>query len=251
MRSVWCRRPSAFRFPTHLTPTEQRWCAAEAKFGVGGVLASLPVLWVNHPARNADAAYKPLQLVTALRCGLMVPDTLVTNRPESVLRFAAGRETVTKGLASPSVFEEGEWRTMFTRRLGEADLRDLRGVETTAHQFQRRVVKAREVRLIVVGEQILAVGIDTDSARGHIDWRSDYAASRYELLDPPASVAEGVLRYCGALGLAFGAFDFVIQPDGEWIFLECDPGGQYGWLESVVSLPVTDALADLLALEPA
>ncbi|APU17586.1 ATP-grasp ribosomal peptide maturase [Actinoalloteichus fjordicus] len=247
VRSVWCRRPSAFRFSTQLSLTERHWCAEEAKFGFGGVLSSLPVLWVNHPSRNADAAYKPLQLVTALRSGLRVPDTLVTNRPESVRRFAAGGETVAKGLGPPSILEEGARRAMFTRRLDETDLRDLRGVETTAHQFQRWVVKAREARLIVVGDRLFAVGIEADSTAGHIDWRSDYPALRYVRLDPPADVVTGVIRYCAELGLAFGAFDFVIQPDGEWIFLECNSAGQYGWLESILSLPITDVLADLLA----
>lgn len=45
---------------------------------VGGVLSALPALWVNHPPRIADAAYQPLQLVHATRCGLTVPPTLIT-----------------------------------------------------------------------------------------------------------------------------------------------------------------------------
>jgi hypothetical protein len=48
-------------------------------------------------------------------------------------------------------------------------------------------------------------------------------------------------------GLSFGAFDFVITPDQKWIMLECNPTGAYGWLEEALDLPITSALADLLA----
>lgn len=44
-----------------------------------------------------------------------------------------------------------------------------------------------------------------------------------------------------------GPFDFVVRLDGTWVFLECNAGGQYGWIEDAVSAPITTALADLLA----
>ncbi len=45
----------------------------------------------------------------------------------------------------------------------------------------------------------------------------------------------------------FGAFDFVVQPDGTWRVLECNPAGQWLWLEYQAGLPIAAALADLLA----
>jgi hypothetical protein len=49
------------------------------------------------------------------------------------------------------------------------------------------------------------------------------------------------------LGLVYGAFDFVIGPDGTWIFLEVNPGGQFRFVEYRAGVPLTAALADLLA----
>jgi hypothetical protein len=48
-------------------------------------------------------------------------------------------------------------------------------------------------------------------------------------------------------GLIYGAFDFVVTFDDQWTFLECNPGGQYGWLESATDAPLTATLAELLA----
>lgn len=57
IRSIWYRSPSAFELPPALSPAERHWAAGEAKLGLGGVLSALPVLWVNHPSRVADACF--------------------------------------------------------------------------------------------------------------------------------------------------------------------------------------------------
>jgi ATP-grasp ribosomal peptide maturase len=246
LRSIWYRSPSAFRFPPEMSETERHWAMSEAKLGLGGVLTSLPVRWINPPNRDADAAYKPGQLVTAARCGLTVPDTLITNRAESVRRFAGGGATIAKALGAPAIIEEGGRKTTFTYRIDESDLTDLRGVEHTAHQFQRWVPKAFEARVIVVGDHVFAAAIHAGNAASHLDWRNDYDALRYEPITPPDYVSAGVIAYCAELGITYGAFDFVVRPDGGWVFLECNPGGQFGWIEEAISAPITETIADLL-----
>ncbi|MBK1785004.1 ATP-grasp ribosomal peptide maturase [Prauserella cavernicola] len=246
LRSIWYRSPSAFRFHAEMSPTERRWAMSEAKYSLGGILASLPVLWVNHPSRNADAAYKPVQLATAASCGLKVPKTLITNQANAVRSFAAG-PMVSKALGAAAIVEEGGRKTTFTTRVGPADLEDLRGVERTAHQFQQWVPKDVDARVIVVGEHVFAASIIAGSAESRLDWRADYGALRYELVAPPIDVVAGVRRYCAELGLVYGAFDFVVRPDGGWVFLECNAGGQYGWIEDALGAPITATLAELLA----
>ena len=246
LRSAWYRSPSAFKFPAELSPTERNWAMSETKLGLAGVLAGLPMKWINHPSRNADAAYKPIQLVTAARCGLTVADTLVTNVPDSVRDFAGEGETVAKAFGAAAIIEEGGRKTTFTYRLDESDLGDLRGIELAVHQFQRWIPKSCEARVIVVGDEVFAAGIYAETAETYLDWRNDYSALRYERLEPPADVVAGILEYCIVLGLIYGAFDFVIRPDGEWVFLECNAGGQYGWIEDAIGAPITDTLADLL-----
>ena len=62
---------------------------------------------VNHPVRHAAAGYKPVQLAAAVRCGLTVPDTLITSEAHAVREFAAPATTVTKMLGAPAITEEG------------------------------------------------------------------------------------------------------------------------------------------------
>lgn len=97
IRAIWYRRPTTFSFPDGMSGPERQHAGWEAKFGLGGVLMSLPTLHVNHPSREADACYKPFQLATAARCGLIVPETIVTNKAPALRRFidrAVGRVAV-------------------------------------------------------------------------------------------------------------------------------------------------------------
>lgn len=48
------------------------------------------------------------------------------------------------------------------------------------------------------------------------------------------------------LDLRFGALDFVVAPDGDWWFLECNPNGQWAWIEAETAMPIAAALADSL-----
>lgn len=249
LRSVWYRRPTAFSFPEGMSGPERRHAAGEAKFGLGGVLASLPVLWVNHPSREADACYKPWQLATAARCGLEVPETVVTNDPEAVRRFADrldGR-IVVKMLGSNAIFEHGGPKVCYTHPLSEDDLADLSGVNVTAHLFQERVIdKAYEVRVTAVGDALFAASIEAANRAARADWRADLSALTYRAVEVPGAVAEGIRDYLAAFGLSYGAFDFAVTREGRWIVFECNPGGQFGWIEAGTGLPITSALAGLL-----
>ena len=93
---------------------------------------------------------------------------------------------------------------------------------------------------------MLAVAIEAGSPRARLDWRADYDSLRYLPVEVPTDVEAGMLDYLRAFRLHYGAFDFVITPDDEWIMLECNPSGQWLWLHHLAGLPIPAALADLL-----
>lgn len=246
IHAVWYRSPKAYRFPPGLNTVEHEHAKVESKYGFGGVLMSLPALWINHPSRLADSAYKPYQLAVAAQHGLQVPDTLITNHPDSVEKFASEGKTVNKMLGAVSIVEGGVRKFAHTRAIDPADVADLRGVEVTAHQFQKWVQKAHEARMFVAGEHITTAAIYSHTEAAYIDWRTGYGSNTYELVEPPIEVTESVRCLMAEMGLVYGALDFVIGPDESWTFLEINAGGQYGWIEDETGAPLTDQLADLL-----
>jgi hypothetical protein len=120
------------------------------------------------------------------------------------------------------------------------------GVARTAHLFQEWVDKAYEVRLTVVGEQLFAARIDAGSSRARTDWRSDYRSLTYSLVEPPNQVTRAVHRLMFDLHLTYGALDFVVTPDGRWVFLELNPNGQWGWIQLATGQPIAAAIAERL-----
>ncbi|MGH3914279.1 MAG: ATP-grasp domain-containing protein, partial [Pseudonocardiaceae bacterium] len=212
-----------------------------------GVLMSLPVRQVNHPHKVA-AATKPWQLTKAAGCGLSVPITRITNTALAAREFVAvaGGEVVCKMFAN-RVIEDGCSKVGHTHLLTAADLADLRGLDTTAHQLQRFVDKRYDLRVVMVGERLFPVTIHPISAAARVDFRSDYRALRHAAADVPPTVENGIRSLMAELGLVFGCLDFVVDQSGEHHYLEVNPTGQFGWLESTVGVPITDALAELLA----
>ncbi|MGH3543877.1 MAG: hypothetical protein ACRDSP_12970 [Pseudonocardiaceae bacterium] len=248
--AIYYGKPTDFVMPPGLSGPELRFSRAQARVGIGGVLASLPVRWVSHPSALADAAYKPRQLAVLKHAGLAVPPTLITNDAAAVRDFAGTfGDLIVKPLAEPVVYESGGEALVYTRRIPQAQLDSLEGVESTAHLFQQWQPKRFEARVTAVGDQLFPVAIHASSEMARVDWRADYDALRYEVIEVPDHVRAGIARYLDAAGLAFSAFDFVIRPDGEWVALEANATGGWGWLAEECGLPIAAAIADALTKE--
>ncbi|MBY8887672.1 ATP-grasp ribosomal peptide maturase [Streptomyces sp. PTM05] len=241
VRSVYWRRPRPYASGTGRTA---RWCADQARHGLGGILAALPgAHYVNHPWRNHDAEHKPAQLAVATRCGLRVPPTLITNEPEQARRFVAEQGPVVYKPLWNGDFadDDGRAMTVWIEDVPE-DSADA-GVSRTAHLFQKRLDKAADVRLTAVADRLFPVRIDGSPG---IDWRRHYDSLTYRVVAAPPDVVRGVRAYLDRFGLVFGAFDFGIGLDGRWWMYECNPNGQWAWFPDDISRPVAVALADRL-----
>lgn len=244
--SVYRCSPAQFEFAPEMSGPERRFATMEAVFGFGGVLASLPCRWINHPSRVADAEYKPCQLGVAARCGFQVPRTLITNDGVTARSFIAdlGGEAIYKSL-SPGVIAEANALHMLNASLVTTDDIDNQAVSLTASLFQQWIPKKYDVRLTAVGGQCFSIAVHTADTTTRVDWRNNYDALAYELIKTPEEIQHSVARYLDALHLVYGAFDFSVTNDGWW-FLECNPNGQWGWLEDETGAPIAAAIADAL-----
>ncbi|MBD0842245.1 ATP-grasp ribosomal peptide maturase [Streptomyces sp. TRM68416] len=241
VRALYHRRPSPYL--TGSGEQAARFAAQENRRGLGGVLGALPgCLYLSHPQAIARAEYKPAQLDAATRVGLTVPPTLITNHPVEAKAFCAAQPTIYKPLHAAAYEVEGEPAGIWAAPVeaGEID----GAVSHSAHLFQAQVPKVADVRAVVVGDQVFSARITAPP--GVVDWRAEYQSLTYEPVVCPEEIRGALLRFLAAFGLNFGAFDFAVTADGGWWFLECNPNGQWAWLEDAAGLPITTAIADLL-----
>jgi ATP-grasp ribosomal peptide maturase len=248
--SVYYRRPTVFNMPDGMSDADRDWAIGEARRAFGGLLASLPARWVNQPERNAAAEYKPQQLHLAAKMGLTVPPTYIGNDRKSALKFAGafGPDLIAKAFQPRLVTEHGITKTTWTTVITADQLAD-DSFAVTANLIQQRVEKAFEVRVTCVGDQVFAVRIDAHSAPARVDFRSDYDALTYEPISLPEHVQCALRAFMARLGLLFASFDFAVTTAGNWVFFECNPNGQWGWLEDETGAAISDAIASLLLSE--
>lgn len=241
--AVWWRRPRRLTAEAGLRPADADFAVRQANEALCGLGASLDVRWVNDPWRESAASPKPRQLAAAERAGFRVPRTLVTNDPARARAFlaAAGRRPVVhKALhATPE-----DWRT--TRLVGAGDRRRLRSVRLAPVILQEYVAGV-DVRVTAVGGKLFAAAIDARRTSSPEDFRPVYDAARVERCRLPGPVTTRIRKVLRELGLSYAAMDLRRRDDGEYVFLESNPSGQWLFVERRTGLPITDAVARLLA----
>lgn len=247
VRAVYYRRPGLPVVSPQILDAYKNWALSQAVVGMVQILSSLPVVWMHHPDVYRASAHKPGQLVTATTAGLRVPRSFVGNSLAAARAWGEriGGSLVCKPIAAASInLPDAPPSMLPTRQLDVSELDE--SLELTAHYLQECVPKDFEVRLTVVGQRMFPVAIHARSERARTDWRSDYDALEYEPVSIPEEVACGVRRFMAAHRLNYGAFDFAVRPDGQWVFFECNPAGQWQFIAKATDLPIAEAHASLL-----
>jgi hypothetical protein len=209
--------------------------------------ASLPVC-----ARAPSAENKLHQLSVAGRCGFVVPRTLVTNSPKRFLDFYedCGGELISKRAVNLAPLVDGKAARPFTISVRRRDAANHQAVRYGPVIFQEKIPKRVELRVNVVGTRVFAAEIRSqDNFRQQTDWRHspEYAQSRYYAVHVlPSAVELRCVQVVEALGLSFAALDLILTPDDRYVFLEANINGQWAYLEDMLGLPISDAIAELL-----
>jgi len=245
---VWFRRPVAPRFGPDLSAERVEWIADESREVLEGLWRTVHALWVNHPDANRQASSKIEQLYRASRLGLNTPKSLVTNSVEEIRDFVAIRASVCKPLRSGRIQLDAQEKLFFTSPLTLDALAQVPETGREPYLIQEHVPKRCDVRVTVIGSDLFAAAIDSQSHReARVDWRRGptrgMTHSPHEL---PAEVADMCLQLTASYGLRFGAIDLALTPDGSYVFFELNPNGQWAWVEQATGLPLRSRLADLL-----
>jgi glutathione synthase/RimK-type ligase-like ATP-grasp enzyme len=255
--AVWMRKKAAYRYPSGpLTGQEKAHADAETDHILLGLLHALDCYWMSHPAALRGALWKVEQMRRAARMGFAVPASLIANRRAGVdaFRGSAGNGIVFKSLSSASLAadqvapEERVAPGVPTTRISEAHEDILDSVAEMPSFFQHHVAKSHELRVTVIGETLFAARIHSqDDPRTATDWRDMSAEIRFEAETLPPAVARRCLDFVHSYGLTFGALDLIVTPDGDHVFLENNPVGQFLFVEQLVpELDMTGALAACL-----
>lgn len=244
IKAAYFRRPGAPALPEGVSEAEQPYCTLEWHATLQALYWAIGERWLNAPYAIALAENKIRQLTVAQSLGLQIPETLVSNDPFATTAFAKRGGIVGKPLRSAVVKGYARDRIVFTSRVSiDANTEPL-SIKACPMILQREIKKQFDVRVTVVGERVFAATIDSQSRpETEVDWRRtsepNLPHASYRL---PEKIEAQCVALTARLGLKFGALDFVLDPEGQFWFLEINPNGQWGWIETRTGHPIASAI---------
>lgn len=193
---------------------------------------------LSRPYILQRAENKAYQLLYAKRLNCKIPKSFIGN-VSKVLKKYAQKNSIIKPLSVGKIINAEKCELYSTGKLDMCE----EDISLTPVYLQEYQEKLYEVRLTVINNNFYTVRIDT---KNKVDWRLDYNNHKYSLINCPKKIRNFCLRLLKDFDLNFGTFDFIVRPDGEWIFLEINPNGQWLWLERALNLAISKDIVNYL-----
>lgn len=235
VRSVYHRLGfQSFQGLADYSGEEEAFVAAECMGVLTPVLNGLKARVVNPPLSSGTNASKPYQCMLVREAGFSVPETLVTNDPQSALEFYERHQ-------GRVIYKSISYVRSIVRQMTSEDLGRLDTLRTCPIQLQE-MVEGNDYRVHVIGdEDIFAHQILADEA----DYRYDKQAN-ITAFDLDDETQERCLRLARSLRMHIAGVDLRLTPEGEFYCFEVNPSPAFSWYEVRTGQPITEALCDLL-----
>lgn len=247
VKSVYFRRAPSI-FPNSIDNRDTQYINGERRNFFEGIYTFLDAKWINPIFATYKAERKLYQLSIAKRIGFNVPETIVSNNPVDIIEFLNEHEScIIKPIShGMQVTSEGIF-SIYT-----SDIKDIKSLNKDMlfecpTFVQEKINNYRDIRATFIGNEVLAVEIDTDDEL-KVDWRKPELAKRYKIHCIPEEIKQLMFKLHKELDLVYSAFDFVLTPEGKYFFLETNPAGEWVWLERELGLPISRAIINELLL---
>lgn len=195
--------------------------------------------WISTPEATYRGSDKLAQLSAARECGFRIPRTLVSQSRREVLEFheACQGEVIVKTIiGAPGPLLE-------TRKLDPECFDDASFAAAPAI-YQEYIQGSDHLRLNCFGAHSYAARIHTDD----LDWRANLNVP-IESYAVPRSLHKTVRSVLDLLRLEMGIIDLKLTPEGEPVWLEVNPQGQFLFLDAFTDLKLAEKFADYLVAE--
>ncbi|MBL4789572.1 MAG: hypothetical protein JKY60_11160 [Kordiimonadaceae bacterium] len=240
--AVWQRRiPYILPLSKDLHEADVELAQRESRHYFKGFLNMMcaDAFWVNPVKAREKAQYKICQTEAAIKTGLKIPATLYSNDAQEIRQFfdenAGGivyKSFLPIGWTQPDEKRIRLWTTKIEDR---SLLNDDVELGTCPGIYQECIAKAYELRIVIMGRTCVAAKINSqDDPNLEIDWRKSTDAADvlgWDWVKIPKEIEEKCFNFMDEMGIVFGCLDFVVTPEGEYIFLEVNEQGQFLFVE--------------------
>lgn len=190
-------------------------------------------------------------LTLAKESGILVPDTIVTNKKSDVEEFIRDKKSIiTKAISE--VFDirvkKGNEIEVFINYTEEITKEILERLPQAFFYslFQEKLDKDIEIRTFYLDGECYSMAIFSQlDQQTSVDFRK-YSNNRNVPYQLPAELEAKIRKLMLALELNTGSIDFVKTKDGRFVFLEINPTGQYGMTSNPCNYHLHKKIANYL-----
>lgn len=200
-------------------------------------------IWVNHPVNIYRAENKMLQLCVAKQNKLEIPKTFLTNDTSCL---PSEKKFIVKSLDTALFYDFDNDNEMFTYsnivtsdELQEYDLTQAPVV------IQEALNPKIDCRITYVDGVMFPVQILFNGHGLYGDWRYKKDSLEYKSFSLPSTIERSIKAVMNSLNLKFGGIDLIFC-DGKYYFIEVNPTGEWGWLETVAGLKISDEICNAM-----
>lgn len=196
-------------------------------------------------------------VINELKSKIKLPHTLLTNSKKDLEHFSVSNpELVVKPISADGLMLDDKFEIPFTsRKVSHKNLNIItqEDLDLCPTFIQEYIDKNYELRITVIGKKILCCKINSQKlpkGNGREDWREGYEHGLEEVeewVDCPIEIESFISSYMQKMHLNFGCFDFINAKNDYYYFLECNPNGQWMWLEEDLGIPISEAIANFLS----
>lgn len=256
--AIWDRRPSIpQKLPITYNDRKTNKFLREEALGFMQFLRFYlrDIYSIGSIVEDKPSSSKMLQLSIAQRLGVTIPDTVFANSKKSFMPILNKYENLSlKPIGANGFFtNDGMEYVFYSRKAKSMDIKTQpeEAFYQTAGFLQNYIDKKYELRITVCNEDIIACKIDSqslDDDKGKIDWRQGYEYGlKQEIVEIPDKIKTFCIAFLKKVRLNFGCFDFIVTPNDEYVFLECNPNGQWLWIELETGVDISKVIARNLA----
>jgi hypothetical protein len=242
---LWLRRPRAPQvLPAgHYSTDAIQLIHNDCRLGLNALMTTaFRGKWISRPDATQQASDKVFQLLAAKACGFRIPSTLVSQCKQDIVSFYERhrRDVVVKTLVGIN------GKFLQTRKLSDPETFAEAAFAACPAIYQECIPGSDHIRLNTFGASSYAALIRSEN----LDWRPDLRVpiTAWSVSSELHAKARAVLD---RLGLEMGNIDLKITPEGECVWLEVNPQGQFLFLDALTDLQLADRFVDYLVTEAA
>ncbi len=199
---------------------------------------------------SEDSQNKIEALFLAKSIGLEIPPTLITTQKTEINKFILEHgECISKAISNMFKIELNGFPQIIAPNIVTSDM--IRRLEEAFFPFliQKKIEKVFELRIFYMHGQFYTMAIfSQNDQQTKLDYRN-YNREKPNRNIPyilPEDIKEKLQLLMDKLDLNTGSIDMIVTPEGEYVFLEVNPTGQFGWVSDNCNYYLEEKIANHL-----